>query len=845
MAADCNRALMRQGLAIILTLLALEPAVRAGVPKPQPKKVDFYGDPLPEGALARLGTVRLNHLQGIGALALSPDGKMVASLGSKHVRLWDTATGKELRRLHTPTFFDSLVFSPDGRLLVTTTNEGQNDVVQVWDVQSGKEVHRFEHRASLLRFAAGGKKLLIAERRGEINRVFHLRDLKTGKREKTWKAPPPPESSITKLASGVTLILSPDEKVLVWTFVEEKNKDELREVNLFMDAATGKVRFTHFDVYKEGLRGLVFSPDGKNFATGSFPIHLYETASGKKVRDLDKSSKQPLLFSPDGRKLAWGDKTVCLEDLASGRLTHVSLPTRFSGIEQALAFSGDGKLLAVAAQQMIRLWDIDKRRERHDFPGHRGEVFHVNFSADGGSVYTLGGDPLAWREVGGAPETLCQWQAGNGRPAGRWAVKHFMIASLAKKIAVTSQEDGTLILSDWLTGKKIRQLAGKDEDWTDPALSPGWRFLAIRNKQDFLLVEVDTGKEIRRKPLKAPSSNLVFSPDGRNLAWCAHDGSYHIEDALTGKHVQQFGPKATGMDPEPRNIFYARDGTLLVRQGYEDNIIQFWQVGSGRLLQRFAIPINDDPHYLVIALSPDNRTLAAGYHGRSGIGQVRLFEVISGQERRQLNGHHNDINHLTFSPDGSCLASASSDGTALIWDMNRPGKVGSTPKNLTAEALAKLWKKLAGPADSADDALWALAAVPEDTVPFLKKCLQPVPGPDRPRIQQLIADLGSNTFSDRQKAFHELGRMGDLAQQQLTKALAEKKDLEVRQRIGRLLEKLLTLPAERLRELRAVAVLERIGTPSARAVLEALAHGAPEARQTKDAQSVLQLLRRK
>jgi hypothetical protein len=86
-----------------------------GLVQGEPPAVDRYGDPLPAGAVARLGTVRLRHPNTIGVIAYSPDGKVLAAAdggsGSHRglgwssstfegsLRLWDVATGKELRRL--------------------------------------------------------------------------------------------------------------------------------------------------------------------------------------------------------------------------------------------------------------------------------------------------------------------------------------------------------------------------------------------------------------------------------------------------------------------------------------------------------------------------------------------------------------------------------------------------------------------------------------------------------------------------------------------------------------------------------------------------------------------------
>src|SRR5947209_8027512 len=69
----------------------------------RPAGVDRYGDPLPAGAIARLGTVRLRHCQPIAALAFAPDGKTLATLAENNaVRLWDAVTGKEIRRFELP-----------------------------------------------------------------------------------------------------------------------------------------------------------------------------------------------------------------------------------------------------------------------------------------------------------------------------------------------------------------------------------------------------------------------------------------------------------------------------------------------------------------------------------------------------------------------------------------------------------------------------------------------------------------------------------------------------------------------------------------------------------------------
>jgi hypothetical protein len=167
---------------------------------------------------------------------------------------------------------------------------------------------------------------------------------------------------------------------------------------------------------------------------------------------------------------------------------------------------------------------------------------------------------------------------------------------------------------------------------------------------------------------------------------------------------------------------------------------------------------------------------------------------------------------------------------------------------LDAKQLDALWKDLAdGDAAKAYQAILTLTGAPKEGVALLGKKLAPVPPPDAKKVAQLIEDLNSEKFAVRDKAAAELAKMGELVEPDLQKAAKGDAPLEMRRRIQQLLDKLQgpVLQPDQLRVLRAVEVLENVGTAEAKAVLRKLADGAPGARLTREARASLQRLERR
>jgi WD40 repeat protein len=425
---------------------------------------------------------------------------------------------------------------------------------------------------------------------------------------------------------------------------------------------------------------------------------------------------------------------------------------------------------------------------------------------------------------GGWDKTVRLWDVAAGTELRRLEghggyVTHVAFSPDGKTVA-SSADDKTARLWDAATGRELARFDGHEKTVSAVAFSPDGKRLATGDYSPIVRVwDVATQKELRRlEGRQMRTQSIAFAPDGRTLAVGGYsrgrdpeqfEAAFQLWDTSTGKVVRQFRR-------EPR------------REKIRESII----IGGAKpvVVAEYPGPRNVS----AVAFTPNGRNLISAEQD----GSVVVWEVLTGQLRRELLGHQAGVNGVAVSADGKVAASAGTDLTALIWDVTGTLQRKRPTGRLSAERLAELWNTLHG-SDSEKAALAAitLTANPEQTVDFLSKKLPAVPPVDPDRLARLVADLQSDTFATRELAENELSRLGRAAEAALRKASRGASETEQRLRITRLLEALdgSVHPSRDVAASRAVEVLEWIGTPQARRLLGELERGAPGAWLTEEA----------
>ncbi|ETA02308.1 WD-40 repeat-containing protein [Frankia casuarinae] len=278
------------------------------------------------------------HERDVTSAAFSPDGKLLATTSKDGTRLWDVATGRTSVTLsgRKSLVVHGCAFSSDGKLLATT---GSDKTARIWDVDAARQtVTLTGHRGPVYGCAFSPDGSLLATT--STDRTVRLWGSSTGKNLATLNG---------HRGSVYGCAFSPDGRLLVTAGAES---------TLLWNVTVGEIIMS-LPGHTNFAGGCAFSPDGRLLATsGNEGTRLTDASSGTTVLTLPGSA-QSCAFSPDGHLLATAstDDTAQLWDVATG--SAIATLTGHSSTVMSCAFAPYGLLLATTSTDMTaRLWDI-------------------------------------------------------------------------------------------------------------------------------------------------------------------------------------------------------------------------------------------------------------------------------------------------------------------------------------------------------------------------------------------------------------------------------------------------------------------------------------------------------
>ena len=464
---------------------------------------------------------------------------------------------------------------------------------------------------------------------------------------------------------------------------------------------TDKLYRHTFTRHERIIRSVTFSPDGNLLAAGidNGTIELWDVNTGE-VRILeghnetvDVSVKMRVSFSNDGSTLASTSKysEVHLWDVVTGKFRK-TLGEQSWGAESA-SFNPDGNTMATYNHAgILHLWDVATYELLKTFENPPELIDHINsdanitFSPDGGTIVTLTYNTVSHKQA----LYLSDVSTGTLRDILRgpyfW-VEYMSYSPDGSTLVVTT--DRGIFLWDVATGEIRDRLVGNVLN-PHTAISPDGETLATGR----LLWDISTGTLRKDALLDSPEvflsytgstgiKNVSFSPDGKTLA-IAEFNRVMLFDVTTGTLLHTINGHV-GRPQDAESMAFSPDSSLLATGSVFDSLgkgeLFLWNVATGQQKKNF---IEHVGNVYSLSFSPDGKTLAAGIDDT-----VHLMDAATGEISNTFPRKGRNVYSLSFSPDGKTLATGSDDKVRL-WDV-ATGTIRTTFDTIFQEHTPNIW----------------------------------------------------------------------------------------------------------------------------------------------------------
>jgi WD40 repeat protein/serine/threonine protein kinase len=644
-------------------------------------------NPTNQAALTRLATFLTYHPWEVYSLVLdphssvnsaqfSPDGKRIVTASDDGTaRVWDAQTGQPLTESlkHRDRVW-SAKFSPDGTRIVTAS---QDHTARVWDAQTGQPLtDPLRHNSRLIsaQFSPDGKRIVTAS---NDSRVW---DAQTGK---LLAGPLPHDREVTTAqfsSDGMRVVTgSGDVTARVW------------------DAQSGQP-LTEPLVHTGWVHLAQFSPDGKRILTAAShdaTARVWDAQTGRLLTALlgHKGEVTDGRFSPDGKRIvtASEDGTARVWDAQSGQ--PLTDPLKHNAGVNSAQFSSDGwRIVTASGDGTARVWNAQSGQALTEPLRHNKALGSAQFSPDGQRILTItqgiawvwdirNGQPLpeilhnvgpvnsvqfspdGRRIVAGCGDKTARvWDAASGQPLTEPLNYDGGVISTQfspdGKWMVTTSWDHTARVWDAQSGQPLTEPLQHGGVVYSAQFSPdGKRIVTACEDKCVRVWDAQTGQQLT-EPLK--HGGLVysaqFSPEGKRIVTASEDKSARVWDAQTGQPLSE--PLKHGS-----YVFSAQfspDGKRIVTASY-DNTARVWDAQTGQPLTG---SLQVGAWVFSAQFSPDGKRIVTASWDRS----ARVWDAQSGQPLTDPMEHGGAVRSARFSPDGKWIVTASDDQTARIWD---------------------------------------------------------------------------------------------------------------------------------------------------------------------------------
>ena len=657
-------------------------------------KLDPYGDPLPEGAVARLGTIRHAASLGAGRVEFVGRDQLLLSVTILGFTWVDAESGLIVRQRPMDLGRAKLLaVNPDRNLaavwidrVIDESKREHRSYINIVSALTGTTHAIVDHVASSSRdqiaaaeFTRDGRSLLTCDNEGVLQRW----SVATGLREQTAKVALPSFPSAMSISpDGQSVVVTAGKEVFAWRWR--------------MDEPPGKL--CHLDKL---VRSVEHSPDGSILAVASSEggwIDLRSPETGEEIRRLiipnDDSCGEQVAFIADGAKLLvpTGSRNIAPEDRPPGAVHLFNSKTGeleqtwgFSKPLRRVAVSPDGRFVCAAENiGAIAVWDLASGASLND-----GQTQTIDMRGGDIAVTPDGAEAVTSGRSGGA--VVWDLQSGQLRHVlphvpGRWVNRPAvsadgkLIATLGfdDKLCVWSRETGELICDlpgHGLVGRKqsvafsadSRRVISFGNDWflrvTDVATSKAVAEFPIRPTGSRLQEQLDGSAKLDQEADMFWERFHAFTPDGETLV-LGTTKALHLFDVGTGAdrsvHRVPGGFYEFAVSADSRLIAVPTSKPLPPpREKERRAVVEIRDLESGQLKQ--SIPTDHD-FMFGVAFSSDAQLL--GVSGQT----IEVFDVNSGRLLAQIEPDPLAHYSLRFTPDDGRLVVIDYDSKWIVWD---------------------------------------------------------------------------------------------------------------------------------------------------------------------------------